>query len=95
MEVLEFALQTIRRVDSGGSVGDDEPTPGVCTGSGGNEMLIRRMVTLNDAYGIGPGAVGLTESEECLVELAGLTWQCAKSSVRPRSGVVPGGSANQ
>ena len=27
MEVLEFALQTIRRVDSGGSVGDDVSHP--------------------------------------------------------------------
>ena len=75
MEVLEFALQTIRRVDSGESVGDDVSTPGVCTGSGGNDMLIRRMVTLDHAYGIGPGAVGLTESGECRVELAGQTWR--------------------
>ena len=75
MEVLEFALQTIRRVDSGGSVGDDVSHPRRMHGSGGNDMLIRRMVTLDHAYGIGPGAVWLTESGECHVELAGQTWQ--------------------
>ena len=45
MEVLEFALETIRRVDSGESVEMTCPTPGVCTGSGGNDMLIRRMAS--------------------------------------------------
>ena len=45
MEVLEFALQTIRRVDSGGSVGDDVSHPRRMHGSGGNDMLIKRMAS--------------------------------------------------
>ena len=61
MEVLEFALQTIRCVDSGGSVGDDVSHPRRMHWVGWERHVIRRMVTLDHAYGIGPGAVWLTE----------------------------------
>ena len=54
MEVLELAFQTIRRVDSGESVGYDVSHPKRMHGSGGNDMLIRRMASSRAASGLEP-----------------------------------------
>ena len=73
MEVLAFALQTIRRVDSGRSVSDDVSHPRRMHWIGWERHVDQAHGEL--ACGIGPGAEGLTDSEGSLVESAGQTWQ--------------------
>ena len=62
MEMLEFALETIRRVGSGESVGYDVSHPKRMHWVGWERHVDQAHGEL--ACGIGPGAEGLTDSEE-------------------------------